>query len=71
MVEKYGSVLSELISNSDEIDEEDKEKIVKAVTKFVVAKGTIDKLKTYGPVNEVFEAVKPVVMLKGPEVIKG
>jgi hypothetical protein len=71
MVEKYGSVISELISGSDEIDEDDKEKIIKAVTKFTVAKGTIDKLKTYGKVDEVFEAVKPVVMLKGPEVIKG
>lgn len=71
MVEKYGAVISELISESDEIDEDDKDKIIKAVTKFTVAKGTIDKLKTYGQVNEVFEAVKPVVMLKGPEVIKG
>lgn len=71
MVEKYGSVISDLISNCDEIDEDDREKIIKAVTKFTVAKGTIDKLKTYGKVDEVFEAVRPVVMLKGPEVIKG
>lgn len=71
MVEKYGSVISDLISESDEIDEDDKDKIIKAVTKYMVAKGTVDKLKTYGPVNEVFEAVRPVVMLKGPEVIKG
>jgi len=71
MVEKYGSVISDLISNSDEIEEDDREKIIKAVTKFSIAKGTIDKLKTYGKVDEVFEAVRPVVMLKGPEVIKG
>jgi len=28
-------------------------------------------LKNIGPVAEVMEVVRPVVMLKGPEVIKG
>ncbi len=71
MIEKYGEVISDLITNCDEIDENDKEKIIKAVTKFAIAKGTIDVLKKYGRVNEVMEVVRPVVMLKGPEVIKG
>ena len=71
MIQKYGEVLSAMIENSDEIAEADKDKIIKAVTKFTVAKGTIDVMKTYGKVNEVMEAVRPVVMLKGPEVIKG
>lgn len=71
MVEKYGELLSRLIEESDEIDENDKEKIIKAVTKFSVAKGTIDQLKNLGDVSEIMEAVKPVVMLKTPEVIRG
>lgn len=71
MIQKYGDVISALIENCDEIDANDKEKIVKAVTKFTVAKGTIDSLKTYGKVSDMMEAVRPVVMLKGPEVIKG
>jgi hypothetical protein len=71
MIEKYGEILSKLIEESDEITEADKEKIIKATTKFSVAKGTIDSLTKYGKVNEVMEVIKPVVMLKGPEVIKG
>lgn len=71
MIQKYGEVLSAMIENSDEIADADKDKIIKAVTKFTVAKGTIDVMKNYGKVNEVMEAVRPVVMLKGPEVIKG
>lgn len=70
MIEKYGEVLSNLIMNSNEIDESDKDKIIKATTKFSIAKGTIDVLPKYGNVGEVMEAIRPVVMLKGPEVIK-
>ena len=71
MIEKYGEILSRLIEESDEIAEKDKEKIIKATTKYSVAKGTIDKLNQYGDVTEVMEAVKPVVALKNVEVIKG
>lgn len=71
MIEKYGEVLSQLIEDSDEIDENDKGKIIKAISKFSVAKGTIDVMKGFGKIDEVMEAIKPVVMLKGPEVIKG
>jgi len=71
MIEKYGEILSRLIEESEEIAEKDKEKIIKATTKYSVAKGTIDKFATYGDVNEVMEAVKPVVALKNVEIIKG
>ena len=71
MIEKYGEVLSMLIENCAEISEADREKIIKATTKYSVAKGTIDKLNQYGDVTEVMEAVKPVVALKNVEVIKG
>lgn len=71
MIEKYGEVLSMLIENCPDITDADKEKIIKATTKYSVAKGTIDKLDQYGDVTEVMEAVKPVVALKNVEVIKG
>lgn len=71
MIEKYGEVLSRLIEESDEIKEADKEKIIKAVTAFSIAKGTIDNLSKLGEVMEVMEAVKPIVALKNIEVIKG
>ena len=71
MIEKYGEILSRLIEESDEISARDKEKIITAKTSFTVAKGTIDKLDKYGNVTSVMEAVKPVVMLKNIEVVKG
>jgi hypothetical protein len=71
MIEKYGEILSRLIEESEEIKDSDKEKIIKATTKYSVAKGTIDKFSAYGDVNEVMEAVKPVVALKNVEIIKG
>lgn len=76
MVDKYGEILSELIYGSDEIDEDDKEKIIKAVTAYSVKKGSIDSMKKFAEesgcdVFEVFEEIRPVVSLKNTEVIKG
>lgn len=71
MIEKYGEILSRLIEESNEIDEKDKEKIITAKTTYSVAKGTIDKFTEYGDVQEIMEAVKPVVSLKNVEIIKG
>ena len=71
MIEKYGEVLSMLIENCADIADADREKIITATTKYAVSKGTIDKLNQYGDVQEVMEAVKPVVALKNVEVIKG
>jgi hypothetical protein len=71
MIEKYGEVISSMIESCDEIDEDDKAKIIKAVAVFSIAKGTIDKMPTFGSVTEIMEEVKPVVALKNVEVIKG
>lgn len=71
MIEKYGEVLSRLIEDSLEIESDDKERIIKAVTAFSIAKGTIDVMKSFGDVSEIMEEVKPVVALKNVEVIKG
>ena len=71
MIEKYGDILSRMIEESTEIADSDKDKIIKAVTTFSVAKGTIDKMRQFGKVAEVMEEVKPVVALKNVEIIKG
>jgi len=71
MIEKYGEIISQLIEDCQEIDEDDKSKIIKATVAFSIAKGTIDKLKTYGNVDHLVESVKPIVSLKNVEVIKG
>lgn len=73
MVEKYGEVISNLIENSDEIDEEDKAAIIKAVSVFTIKKGTIDRLKEFGEgdIESVMEAVKPITGVRDISVING
>lgn len=72
MIEKYGEIISTLIENCDDIDKDDKDKIVKATTKFSVSKGTINKIKEYdNNVELMIENIKPVFSLKSVEIIKG
>ena len=71
MIEKYGEILSQLIEDSEEIAEKDKEKIIKASTTYSIAKGTIDNFTKLGSVAELFEMTKPVVSIKNAGVIKG
>jgi hypothetical protein len=71
MIEKYGEVLARLIEESEEIDDRDKEKIIKAKVKIGITKGTIDKMDKYGDVGMVVEDIKPVISLKNIEVVKG
>jgi hypothetical protein len=71
MIEKYGEVLSTLIMSCDDISDFDKEKIIKASTSYSVSKGTIDKMKFYGSINEIMDEVKPVISLKNVEVVNG
>ena len=70
MIEKYGEVLSNLIMSCDDISESDKEKIIKASTAYSISKGTIDKMKFFGPIGEIMDEIKPVVALKNVEVVK-
>lgn len=73
MIEKYGEILSRMIEENTEILEKDKEKIIKAVTTYTVAKGTIDNYSKFddASVAEMVEVTRPVVALKNVEVIKG
>ena len=70
MIEKYGEVLSNLIMSCDDISDSDKEKIIKASTAYSISKGTIDKMKFFGPIGEIMDEIKPVVALKNVEVVK-
>jgi len=69
-VEKYGEILSELIEACEDIPEDDKYRIIKATTSFAIAKGTIDRIKDFGNIESVVEAIKPVFSLKNFEVSK-
>ena len=71
MIEKYGEILSQLIEDSEEIADKDKEKIIRASTTYSIAKGTIDNFTKLGSVAELFEMTKPVVSIKNAGVIKG
>lgn len=64
LVEKYGSVLSELIMNSDEIADEDKPNLITGEKSFSVAKGSIDRLMQYEDMGEIFELINPICSLK-------
>ena len=71
MLEKYGAVISKLILESEEIETNDKPKIIKGETSYSIKKGTIENLAKYGDVEKIFEEVKPIVSLKNAEIIKG
>lgn len=76
MVDKYGEILSQLICDCEDIDEDDKEKIIKATRSFSIKKGSIDKFKEFAEeadlkVLDVVEEFRPVVGLKNVEVIRG
>jgi ABC-type phosphate/phosphonate transport system substrate-binding protein len=65
LIEKYGEVISDLIYGSKKIADDDKEKLIEAVTSYTVKKGTITKLNEFGgTVQEMIEEVKPVFQMK-------
>lgn len=71
LVNKYSEVLSNLINDSINIEDEDKDKLIKAVTTYSIKKGTIDNLDKFENVEKLIETIKPVVSLKDYKLIKG
>ena len=69
MLEKYADIISDLISNSPDITERDKEDIIEAEVVYSVKKGTLDRLNRFGEVAQVIEVLNPTVMLRDVEVI--
>lgn len=64
LVEKYGAVLSELICNSPDIEDNDKGNLISGEKTFSVKKGTIDRLIQYGDIRGIFELINPICALK-------
>lgn len=64
LVEKYGQVLSEMISGCGLISEEDKNNLISGERTYSVQKGAIDRLSQYENMEEVFELINPICSLK-------
>lgn len=69
LLEKYESILSELISNCTEISEEDKGELIVAKPKYSVAKGMIQRVGAIAGnnperMNAVINSIQPVIQLK-------
>ncbi|MCK9417503.1 hypothetical protein M0Q97_12755 [Candidatus Dojkabacteria bacterium] len=68
-------VISELIQNSTEISEDDKENLIEGITTFTIEKDTLDKVyvlanESKNSVSEVLEDIQPVYQLKTPKAGK-
>lgn len=72
LIEKYGEVISDLITKCKAISDEDKGKLISAVTSYEVAKGTISELKNAKfakyRVAHMLEEIKPVYQMKNVKV---
>jgi hypothetical protein len=64
LVEKYGTILSELILNCQDIDDADKGQLISGERTYGVQKGSIDRLLQYDNPEQVFELINPIVALK-------
>jgi hypothetical protein len=63
LLDKYGEVLTNLINNSKDIEEKDKEKLVKGESTTTIKSGSVDKLLNYPNPEEVFTLIEPVMAL--------
>ena len=71
LVEKHGEVISNLIEKCKLIPDDDKEKLISAVVKFEVKKGTLSDLSTkYAaiPMNEILQDIRPIYSLKNVKI---
>lgn len=71
IIVKYSKVITKFIKESEDIDEDDKKKLIQANTTYSIKKGTIDKFTDFEDVEvtEILEDLKPVFQLKNVEVI--
>lgn len=71
VIVKYSKVITKLIKECDEIDNDDKKNLIQASTTFNIKKGTIDKFTDFKDtdISEVIEDLKPVFQLKNVEII--
>lgn len=68
LVAKHGKLLSKLI-NESEIPEHEAEKLISAVTKYSVTKGTVKELDKYkADIPQILEDIQPIYSLKGIKI---
>jgi len=67
LVDKYGEVLSNLIENSLDINDDDKSELIQAKVTYSVSKGSIEKAFTWGKgkVADFISDIQPIFALKG------
>lgn len=67
LVEKYGAVISKLISECKEISDADKAALISASVKYSVKKGTIETANKIKGSNlaEIVTEIKPIFQIKG------
>lgn len=70
LLAKYSDVLSALISECDDISDDDKARLIVADQTFSVAKGSIDKALTVGKgdVKTYCDDIQPVYQMKSPKL---
>lgn len=64
LVEKYGSILSDLITNCPDIEEADKGQLISGERTYSVKKGSIDRLLQFSNPEQVLELINPICSLK-------
>lgn len=65
LLEKYQSVIENLLVNCDEIDENDKPNLIEGVITYNVKKGAIEELANQEQsIDELFSLIQPIVQLK-------
>lgn len=67
LLEKYGEVLSDLIQNSTDIADDDKDELFQAKVSYSVSKGAIEKAFTWGKgqVSQFMLDIQPIFAMKG------
>jgi len=70
LLEKYAEVLTDLIQNSDDIDEDDKVNLIVPEKSVSVSKGAIEKAFTIGggKIDEFLDDIQPVFSLRTPKL---
>ena len=64
LVEKYGAILSDLITSSPDIEEQDKGNLISGEKTYSIAKGSIDRLLQFSNPEQVLELINPICSLK-------
>jgi hypothetical protein len=70
LIDKYGEVLSDMIENCPDINDDDKAELIQARVAYTVSKGAIEKAFTWGKgkVSDFIRDIQPIFATKGAKV---